>query len=302
MLTALDSCATDVITDMSTREGSQIFGQLRGLSVDQKLEVVRRSIATGIKTIELTAFSQSEWYSDSHELTSEAISKFEHKANFRALYFNTDGLEEHCKYPSLVKEGLFHTALTEKYRRDNYRQTDNSSVIKRMGHLLEKFKEYDLPFTMITLSTAFGDRGEHVTPDDAIRFLAPLFEHAKKNGKEIESISIADTVGEASPTDIKIIIDRIKKEWPQLCTKIHLHPIKQQADDCIHAALDAGVHQFEATWSGLGGSPYSDHAGGNLDIASIVEIYRERKLEHGFNLDAIKDLQDYLKQICSSIK
>jgi len=105
---------TDILTDVSIREGSQQAVDLRNAPVDTKLELMAHLIDSGEKRLELTAFAPGEWISDAEKLVQGAVCKAPDTVTLRALYFNTEGLSELIKHPRVLQEGIFLTAATAK--------------------------------------------------------------------------------------------------------------------------------------------------------------------------------------------
>jgi len=283
----------DVLTDVSIREGSQQEIDLRALPVSTKIDLLHHIIAAGIRKIELTAFAPGEWFSDAEELVSgsEFVSD---DIILSALYFNTRGLESLLAHPRLNAAGHFHTGATHHYREKNYNQTSLEHAVKKMTRSTTAFKQYNLPFESLILSTAWGESGEDVSTDQIVEILSLFLRQAAHEGCPIQGTTLADTVGYASPQEIGKVIGAIKKEWPTLKIIGHLHPGPDKAAECVHAALDAGIDGWEASWCGLGGSPFADKPGGNLDIRILVRVYEERGLAHGINKDAADQLYQFL--------
>jgi hydroxymethylglutaryl-CoA lyase len=277
----------DVLIDVSIREGSQQPIDLRNADVDTKLQLLAHTVRTGVRNIELTSFGPAEWFSDSHRLARGALSRVPAGVVLRALYFNTSGLEDLLKYPGMAREGIFLTAATSGYREKNYRQRSLEHVEQKMARLIAAFKAHGLPFSTLLLSTAWGDRGEALTDEQTIGFLEQLMAFAEGQGLPVQGITLADTVGVAKPEAVGSLIRRLKSVRPDVLVRAHLHPLPEMTEPSIHAAIEAGVDQWEAAWGGAGGSPFASEPGGNMDIRSLVKVYNDRGLEHGMNVEEI---------------
>ena len=151
---------TDILTDVSIREGSQQAVDLRNKSVAVKLELMAHTIKSGVKRIELTAFAPGEWFSDAKELVHEAISRITDAITLRALYFNTKGLAALIKHHQVLQEGIFLTAATAKYREKNYGQRSVDHAEVKMKRLIASFKKHGLEFDTLVMSTAWGECDE----------------------------------------------------------------------------------------------------------------------------------------------
>jgi hydroxymethylglutaryl-CoA lyase len=286
----------NVLTDVSVREGSQQFPDFRCLPVAQKIEFMRHTLRIGVQRVELTAFAPGEWFHDADKLV-QAATDIPEDVELRALYFNTRGLERLLHYPHVSPEGIFHTAASTNYRLKNYRQKSVMDVVRKLDRLLVHFDRHQLRFDTVQMSTAWGEADEPVMPDAVLNLLSCISDHAARRGFPVASISLADTVGNATPNGILALIELIKREWPDCIVRAHLHPAYGMEEECVQAALDGGVDEWEASWGGLGGSPFAEDPGGNLDIRWLVRVYMGRGLEHGFDLEAIERAMRYLADI-----
>lgn len=286
----------DVLTDVTIREGSQQAGDLREVDVQTKLSLLERILRIGIRRVEITAFAPGAWYSDADELVRGALPRIPENVTLRALYFNASGLEQMLKHPVITREGIFHTAATPTYRLKNYHQHSPDHALEKMEELLQSFRKHGLSFNTLTLSTAWGDREEAISEDQTLAYLEQLLAAAKKQGFAVQALTLADTAGCAVPAGLSSLIKKVKASWPELLVRVHLHPEPQIAEASIHACLEGGVQHWEAAWGGIGGSPFAPHAGGNLDIRWLIKVYRERGLDHGFNLEEINPVLRFLRQ------
>jgi hydroxymethylglutaryl-CoA lyase len=285
---------TDVLTDLSLREASQQECDLRGASVETKIELARLSAAAGVRTMEVTAFAPGAWFADAPKLAAALPDIGD--VTWRALYFNVRGLEDLLREPKFAREGMFHTAVTAGYREKNYRQKNPAAVLEKLKQLLDAFAVHNLEFDTLLLSTAWGEPGEAITPDSVRAFCEPIFAEAERAGRPLRAATVCDTIGNASPREIGELFSKLKEAWPAVELRAHLHPPISSAKDCIGAALDAGIVHWEAAWCGMGGSPLADRPGGNLDIRALIEVWGERGGETGFDAAAVKRLTDFLRR------
>ncbi len=287
---------TNILTDVSIREGSQQEIDLRNAGIDTKLDFMAYTIDAGVKRIELTAFAPGQWFSDAGDLVREAVSKIPDTVTFKALYFNTKGLEAVIKHSRLLKEGIFLTSATAKYRVKNYGQQSVEHAEVKMKRLIASFKTYGLEFDTLLMSTAWGECDESSLEEQTLDYLAHLLSSAKDQGSPVHSITLADTMGCATPEAIHSLICRVKTGWPDIFITAHLHPMPGTEEECILAAMEAGIDRWEASWCGLGGSPFADEAGGNLDIRRLIKVYNARRLVHGFDEKAVCRIVDFLRK------
>ena len=93
----------------------------------------------------------------------------------------------------------------------------------------------------------------------------------------IHAISLADTVGVASPALIKEVVSAALAKYDYLEIGVHLHSRPEQAVEKILAAYDAGGRRFDSAIGGLGGCPFAqDVLVGNIPTEKVLEALAQR--------------------------
>jgi hydroxymethylglutaryl-CoA lyase len=92
----------------------------------------------------------------------------------------------------------------------------------------------------------------------------------------ITQISLADTVGLSTPTQVKELIAAVTSAYDYLEIGAHLHSTKTGAAEKIIAAYDAGCRRFDSAIGGLGGCPFAqDEMIGNIPTEIAVQTLRD---------------------------
>ena len=76
----------------------------------------------------------------------------------------------------------------------------------------------------------------------------------------VTQISLADTVGRASPEQITEVFRQLSPLGGQLELGVHLHATPGDAPALVRAAYEAGCRRFDAAMGGLGGCPFAQDA------------------------------------------
>jgi hydroxymethylglutaryl-CoA lyase len=141
-----------------------------------------------------------------------------------------------------------------------------------------------------SISPGFLERNQHQTPEEAIDTIDTIGSLAYKAGLDIvvyismafgnpygdpwsvdevvaacdlladsgiETISLADTVGLATPQLIEEVVAAALANTPQIELGVHLHARPDQAAAKITAAYRAGCRRFDSAIGGLGGCPFA---------------------------------------------
>jgi hydroxymethylglutaryl-CoA lyase len=136
------------------------------------------------------------------------------------------------------------------------------------------------------LSMAFGNPyGDPWGQEDVIAACLAL----KELG--LEQISLADTVGMASPGQIHSLVRAVLAELPGIELGAHLHARPSQAALKVAAAYQAGCRRLDMALGGQGGCPFAQDAlvGNVATEAALDELSRL-----GANLPRLRRLEELL--------
>ncbi|HKD82078.1 MAG TPA: hydroxymethylglutaryl-CoA lyase [Candidatus Angelobacter sp.] len=93
----------------------------------------------------------------------------------------------------------------------------------------------------------------------------------------IHQVSLADTVGLATPAQVGELISAVTGAYDYLEIGAHLHSTRAGAAEKIVAAFDAGCRRFDSAIGGLGGCPFAqDEMIGNIPTETAVQALTER--------------------------
>jgi len=113
----------------------------------------------------------------------------------------------------------------------------------------------------------------------------------------ITQISLADTVGLATPQEVGELISAVTSKYDYLEIGAHLHSTKAGAAEKVIAAYGAGCRRFDSAIGGLGGCPFAqDEMIGNIP----TEIAMQALAAHGADVPLKKPL-DAVVQMSADI-
>jgi hydroxymethylglutaryl-CoA lyase len=113
----------------------------------------------------------------------------------------------------------------------------------------------------------------------------------------IEQISLADTVGLATPQQAGELVSAVTAAYDHLEIGAHLHSIRTGAAEKVIAAYDAGCRRFDSAIGGLGGCPFAQ----DVMIGNIpTEVAVQALAEHGAAVPLKKSL-DAVVQMSADI-
>jgi len=128
--------------------------------------------------------------------------------------------------------------------------------------------------TAVYISMAFGNPyGDPWSIDEIVEAVGIL------ETSDIRTISLADTVGLATPQQISTLVSAVMAKFGYLDIGVHLHSRADQAVEKALAAYDAGCRRFDCVIGGLGGCPFAQDAlVGNLPTEKLLEALAQRSV------------------------
>jgi hydroxymethylglutaryl-CoA lyase len=167
-------------------------------------------------------------------------------------------------YPCSVSETFLR-------RNQNQSEPENFKVLE----LIKRQAESCDTSLVVYISMAFGN--PYGDPWDESK----LTEKIKKIGDlGVRSISLADTVGLATPELIGRVVRSTVNHDGKVDLGVHLHSTRAGAAGKVLAAYDAGCRRFDSAIGGLGGCPFAQDAlVGNIPTEIVLDILLERGIE-----------------------
>jgi len=114
----------------------------------------------------------------------------------------------------------------------------------------------------------------------------------------VRTISVADTVGLATPEQVFTVVAFLIRQLPGVTIGVHLHSTHHNRAAKIDAALDAGCLRFDGALKGIGGCPMAgDALVGNMDTEWMIGHFRRRGLLPVLDEQALQDARRIAEEI-----
>jgi len=138
-----------------------------------------------------------------------------------------------------------------------------------------------------------------ITPAQVVSTIEDGLAIAQEAGTEITLLSLADSMGWATPPRIERAVGAVRERWPEKQISLHLHDTRGQAVANAYTGLKLGVSRFDSTVGGLGGCPYAGQPGaaGNICTEELVLLCQEMGIETGVNLDRLIEVGRLAEQV-----
>ena len=105
---------------------------------------------------------------------------------------------------------------------------------------------------------------------------------------EIKTISLADTVGLASSTQVGSLTQQLINSLPQIEIGVHLHSTVDNWKGKLDAALDAGCLRIDGALKGIGGCPMAGNdLVGNMNTELMLSYLKNIGLLSEINQEAL---------------
>jgi hydroxymethylglutaryl-CoA lyase len=192
------------------------------------------------------------------------------------IVVNEKGLERALATPGVGTIG-YPYSISAYFRRANANMTRNESRL-----FVEKLRKETLVAgkdLVVYISMAFGNPyDEPWGPEIVADALAWL------EGIRVRTVSLADTVGTASPELVGELYRQVKDEFRGIELGVHLHSRPEDTETKILAAYEAGCRRFDSALTGLGGCPFAgDHLVGNIPTEDVLATLKKVGADPGID-------------------
>jgi hydroxymethylglutaryl-CoA lyase len=252
------------IVEVGPRDGLQ--NEKAIISSADKIALIDRLSATGLRCIEATSFVSPRWVpqlADAADVYTGITKK--PGVSYPVLVPNEQGYAR-ARAVGATEVAVF-TAASEAFNQRNINATIDESIA-RFEPVLAAAKADGVKVRGY-VSTVLGCPYQGEVPvADVVRVARRLH----KLG--CYEISLGDTIGIGTPRKAAQMLRSVSEEVPVSALAVHFHDTYGQALANILACLDEGVRVVDSAVSGTGGCPYAHGASGNVateDVAYMLE-------------------------------
>ncbi|WP_012747877.1 hydroxymethylglutaryl-CoA lyase [Variovorax paradoxus] len=272
------------ITDVAPRDGLQ--NQAIRVGTEGKLRLIELLAEAGLRSIEAASFVSPKavpQMADAGELLPQVQARFA-ALRTSVLVPNLKGLER--AHAAGAKEIAVVLSATETMNRKNINMgLDQATEVSEQT--IAAARALGLR-TRAYVAVAFDCPFEGETPLDEVLRLS-----ARMHAAAADEIVIADTIGSASPGQVKERILALRGVVPIERLAVHLHDTRGMGVANAWAALEAGVRRFDASVGGIGGCPFAPGAAGNLATEDLVLMAERSGFATGISLAGLLAAVDF---------
>ena len=272
------------IVEVAPRDGLQNESAM--VATADKIALVDRLSATGLRSIEATSFVSPKWVPQLAD-AAEVMAGIERQPgiSYPVLVPNLQGYER-ARAAGADEVAVF-TAASEAFNRKNINASIDESI-ERFMPVLERARA-DGVRVRGYVSTVLGCPYQGEVPlADVVRVARRLHELG------CHEISLGDTIGVGTPRKAREMLLAVAAEVPMQALAVHFHDTFGQALANVAACIEAGVRVADSAVAGTGGCPYARGASGNLASEDLVYMLHGMGLETGVDLEALAETGRWL--------
>jgi hydroxymethylglutaryl-CoA lyase len=261
------------VRDVTLRDGLQNLAGF--VPTARKILMYRAIVAAGVSELQITSFvnparvpqmadAENIWGSLRGDATRKSI-----------LVANPRGVERAVACACVELEAVI--SASEAYNRKNARKSVDESLLD-IAAMARVARASGIKLT-VAIANAWHCMTDGATPSERVVELIGTLHAAG-----VREISLADTTGYAPPDRIFELSSAARSAYPDVIFGAHLHDTKGRGLANAVAALEAGIDWFDASFGGLGGSPFTPGVGGNLSIVTLVDALDAMGIATGIDL------------------
>ncbi|MCW3081580.1 hydroxymethylglutaryl-CoA lyase [Segetibacter sp.] len=257
-----------------------------------KITYLNSLLKVGFHTLDCGSFVSAKaipQMADTKEVIAQ-LSLEGSKTKLLVIVANVRGAEEAVRFEQITYLGFpFSISPTFQIRNTNSSIKESLLRVDEIQNLcLKNNKEL-----VLYLSMAFGNPYDDGYNEETLLHWAD--EMVKKN---IKIISLADTVGIATPDQINFALATLIAAYPQAEFGVHLHSTAADWQEKLAAALDAGCKRFDGALKGIGGCPMAtNELVGNMNTERMIGYFKEMDMIRFLNEEALEDSLRLAEQV-----
>ncbi|MGP1395476.1 MAG: hydroxymethylglutaryl-CoA lyase [Inquilinaceae bacterium] len=275
------------IVEVSPRDGLQNDATL--VSTDDKLKLIERAVAAGVRRIEATSFVNPKrvpQMADAADLMVRVPR--DRGVTYIGLALNQRGAERAIE--AGCDEINYVVVASETFNQRN----NGAAIAETMGAwpAIARMARVAGVGHSITIGASFGCPFEGEVP--AARVIDIARQAADQAPREI---ALADTIGVGVPPQVSALLHGVRDAVGRMPLRCHFHNTRNTGFANAVAAIGAGAATLDASIGGVGGCPFAPAATGNIATEDLVYMLNRMDVATGLSLEALTDAADWLEGV-----
>ncbi|MEI8052277.1 MAG: hydroxymethylglutaryl-CoA lyase [Bacteroidota bacterium] len=262
-------------------------GWVHLIPTEKKIEYINSLLAVGFDTIDFGSFVSPKaipQMADTKDVLNGLDLSNTH-TKLLAIIANQRGAADAVAFDAVSYLG-FPFSVSETFQQRNTHSSIINSFtnVEAIQNLCVKHNKKMVVYISMGFGNPYGDLYNEEIVFEWVDKLTAL---------DIGIISLADTVGLATPMQVESVAGYLIKQLPQTEIGVHLHSTSFSWKEKADAALKAGCIRFDGALKGIGGCPMAgDDLVGNMNTELMIPYFQKLGLVNDINEDALnKSLQ-----------
>lgn len=265
------------IVEVGPRDGLQ--NEASPLSVADKVALIDALSLAGFKEIESGSFVSPKWVPQMAN-SDEVFAQIKRREGivYSALTPNLRGMEQ--ALAAKADQVAIFAAASEQFSQTNINCSISESIA-RFQDLSALAKAENVPvrgYISCVLGCPYEGKVSTKTVLDTAHQLMDM---------GCVELSLGDTIGIATPHEVKALLKEVLAEFPAEHVAMHFHDTYGQAIANTYASLELGIRTFDASVAGLGGCPYAKGASGNAATEDMIYMLHGAGMQTGLDLEQV---------------
>jgi hydroxymethylglutaryl-CoA lyase len=258
------------------------------IPTDIKAAYINLLLEVGFDTIDFGSFVSAKAIPQMQD-TAAVLAKLDltnSRSKLLAIIANYRGAEEAAQHEQITYLG-FPFSISETFQQRNANSNINEAfeIVKRIKGLSDTMGKELLVYLSMGFGNPYGDEWSN---EIVLHWAGKLISEGVKH------ISLADTVGIATPAQIKSLYKLLSGTFSLIEFGVHLHSTPDTWREKVAAAYISGCKRFDAALKGYGGCPMAkDELTGNIATENVIAYLRPQNIDLGLNMDKLQEAMDY---------
>jgi hydroxymethylglutaryl-CoA lyase len=253
------------------------------IPTEKKIQYLNSLLQVGFDTIDFGSFVSPKaipQMADTHDVLKK-LDLSATKSKLLAIIANERGAEAALQYEAIHYLG-FPLSVSETFQQRNTNASINDALL-RVREIQKRCVDGGKTL-VVYLSMGFGNPyGDPYNNETVYKYGAELA------AEGISIISLADTVGVATPQQVGELTAYIITALPHTEVGVHLHSTAHNWKEKVAAAFDGGCRRFDGALKGIGGCPMAvDALVGNMNTEWLLEYFREHQMAPPLDTEALE--------------
>jgi len=267
-------------------------GRKTFIPTEKKIAYINSLLKVGFHTLDCGSFVSPKaipQMADTKEVLAQ-LSMQHTRTKLLVIVTNARGAEEAVQFDNVTYLG-FPFSISPTFQLKNTNSTIEESL-QRVEQIQELCVQNNKQL-VVYLSMGFGNPYGDEYDDETLLHWAD--EMVKRN---INIISLADTVGAATPEQINFALSTLIPSYPQAEFGVHLHSMEGNRLPKLKAAVEADCKRFDGALKGFGGCPMAaNELIGNMNTEWMIDYFKANNMMPALNETALQQSVELAEEI-----